>query len=120
MAGGNYAPRMDPGTHRTYTATTAITAGQAVEITGDDSVGATTAATAKFAGVAQYDAAIGELVTVISNGVQRLKASGAIAAGQRVSTGAAGVVVVVSTGAAVGLCTKGAADGALADIDLNL
>lgn len=116
---GNYAPRQEPGTHRPLTATTKVTAGQTVEITGDDMVGVAGAASTKFAGVGLFDVEIGERLTVQSNGVQRLKASGAIAAGQRVATGAAGTVVAATT-ATIGLCTKGAADGGLADIDLNL
>jgi hypothetical protein len=116
---GNYAPRQEPGTHRTQRATTKIVAGQAVEITGDNAVGVAPAASTKFAGVALFDAEIGERVTVQSNGVQRLKTAGAVVAGQRVATAANGTVAT-ATAATIGLVTKGAADGGLADIDLNL
>lgn len=116
---GNYAPRQEPGTHRTQRATTTIVAGQAVAITGDNAVGVAGAASTKFAGVALFDAAVGERVTAQSNGVHRLKAAGPVAAGDRVATAANGAVATATT-ATIGLCTKGAADGGLADIDLNL
>lgn len=47
-------------------------------------------------GVALYDAAPGEPVTIATEGVWLLKASGAITAGARVKTGAAGVVVALA------------------------
>jgi hypothetical protein len=117
---GNYSPRMEPGTHRTLRATTKIAAGAAVEITGNDTVGATTGASAKFAGIAQFDCEIGDLATTQSNGVQRPLAAGPVAAGDRVATAANGRVATATTGPTIGLCTKGGADGAPVDIDLNL
>ncbi len=70
----------------------AITAGQVVELTGDEQVAPTAGASAKVLGVALMDAQAGEKVTVITEGVVEVTAAGAIAAGDKVVAAANGQV----------------------------
>ena len=70
----------------------AITAGQLVELTGDETVVPTSGASAKVLGVALKDAAQDELVTVITEGVVEVIAAGAISAGDKVQSAAGGKV----------------------------
>lgn len=80
----------------TFTASAAVTKGRLVEITGNRTVGPAAAGSLKVAGVALKDAAINELVDVADVGVWPLTAGGAIAAGDRLQSGALGVVVVAA------------------------
>lgn len=86
----DYLPKFKPGQSVTYKASAAITGGQLVEVTGNRTVGPAAADSAKVVGVAGFDAAIGDDVTVFWGGVQRLTALGAIAAGATVTAAAAG------------------------------
>jgi hypothetical protein len=115
----DYTPVLDPANDVTYRATTAIKAGTPVQVTGDSAVGTAPAGTLKFAGIALTDAAINDQFPVKSNGVHKLKASGPIVAGDRVAVGANGTVATATT-ATIGLAVKGATDGGLAYINLNL
>ena len=111
----DYLPLFTPGQKVTFTASAAVIGGQAVEITDDRTVGPAGALSAKYIGVAGFSAAAGEPVTVHLPGhVQRIKASGAIAAGAEVECGAAGTVKTKTTGPKVGITLAAAADGALA------
>lgn len=74
------------------TASAAITAGQIVELTGDNQVAPTGAVSDKVAGVALMDAAVNDAVTVVTEGVVDVIAAGAIAAGGLVQAAAAGKV----------------------------
>ncbi|AIY89905.1 DUF2190 family protein [Geoglobus acetivorans] len=78
------------------TAGAAITAGQLVELTGDETVAPTSGASSKVLGVAMKDAAAGEQVTVITEGVVEVTAAGAISAGDLVQSAANGQVEVFS------------------------
>jgi len=88
---GSGAPRI------TMTAGTAIVAGRLVEFTGDRTVGAAGAASVKVLGLATSDcdavAATGNKVAIATGGVWNCRAGGAIAAGDYLIAGAAGVVV---------------------------
>lgn len=115
----DYSPRYRPGKELSYRATTAITGGQAVIVTGDYAAGVGAAGVTTLAGVATCDAKVGDLFPVSSGGVQRLIASGAIAAGDRVALAADGKVAT-ATEATIGTALKGAANGARADIRLDV
>lgn len=100
------------------TAGAAVTAGQLVELTDNETVAPASADSTKVVGVAMKDAAANELVTVVTEGVVELTASGAIAAGDRVAADAGGKVKAWSAAAAgdsakiVGVAlTSASADG---------
>jgi len=118
-----------PGAAVTFTAEAAVTAGQLVIVTGDRQVSPATAKAATWVGTAAFDAAIGESVTILKGGVQKILASGVIAAGDVVVAGAAGTVAtlaavttptaadVTDTRAIVGIALTGGEDVAV-EIDL--
>lgn len=111
-----YLPVYKPGQALTLKASATITAGQIVEVSGSGTVAPAGADSVKWVGVAAFDAATNDNVTVYAGGVQSLKASGAITAGDQVVCGAAGVAVSDSTPASapalVGVALSTAADGA--------
>lgn len=115
----DYLPLFNPGTAVTFTASADVTGGRLVEITGDRTVAHAAAASTKVAGVAGFDAAEGELVTVYSGGVQRPIAAGAIAAGDRVAAAADGKVATAETGT-FGVALAAAADGETAQVRFHL
>ncbi len=78
----------------------AITAGQLVELTDDETVAPATENSTKVIGVAMMDAAVNELVTVVTEGVVEVTASGAISAGGKVAADAGGKVKAWSAAAA--------------------
>lgn len=80
------------GEHRTYTAGGSITGGQMVALNGNRQVIAAGAASTACAGVALHNAASGEKLTVASDGVWPVTATGAIAAGDTLICAAAGTV----------------------------
>jgi hypothetical protein len=110
-----YLPIYKPGQALTLKASAAITGGQLVVITGSGSVGPAGAAAANWVGVAAFDAATNDNVTIHSSGVQSLTASGAVTAGDSLVSAAAGQV---ATGAAatpsafVGVALTTAVNGA--------
>jgi predicted RecA/RadA family phage recombinase len=116
----DYAPLFQPGQAITLTASAAVTGGQLVEITTDKSIQPAGAASAKVIGVALYDGNVGDLIAVQSAGVQRLTASGAIAAGDSIQAAANGQVATVSsTNPVIGIAIAAAASGATALVKLN-
>jgi len=112
----DYIEVFDEGTDVTYTAASAITAGQLVGLTAAMTVAPTTGPTVAWAGVASTDAAAGARVGVVSGGVQELVASGAIAVGDLVAAAAAGKGATFGANTnyaqSVGLALTAAADGA--------
>lgn len=117
-------PYFEDGDELTCTATTAVLAKRFVKISGDlQDDGTFSVAPAgvgdKVLGVAMWDAAVGQRVTVHtidSHHMVPITASGALAANDSVAAGAAGVAVKVApaagaTGAAVGIVMTSAADG---------
>lgn len=74
----------------------AVTGGQVVIVSGSNTVAPSSAASASVIGVAAFDAASGETVTVISDGVYNLGATGSISAGNKVTGSTAGTVAAHS------------------------
>lgn len=111
-----YIAPFEPGTQITLTASAAITAGQLVGVSGNNTVAPTSASSAAWLGVATTDAASGAKVGITSGGVQELTATGAIAAGAVVVPAAAGTVADIGAGAVyshqVGVALAAAAGGA--------
>ncbi|PRI10924.1 DUF2190 family protein [Leucobacter massiliensis] len=95
----DYLPKFKPGQSVTFTASADVTGGRLVEVTGNRSVGPAGADSASVVGVAGFDAKAGERVTVFTRagGVQQLTASGPIAAGDKVSSAAAGKAQTLGT-----------------------
>lgn len=116
----DYLPKFKPGEAVTFTASAAVTGGRLVVVTGDRTVGPAGADSAAVVGVAAFDAASGEPVTVFTRagGVQRLTASAAIAAGARVISASAGKVATIGAGAnALGVALEAAsADNDVIDV----
>ncbi|TDH57542.1 DUF2190 family protein [Mycobacterium eburneum] len=97
MAGSDYVPLFLPGSQVSFTAGAAITQGQLVYISADNTVSPTTAATEAWIGVAAQTVPSGAQVDVYTEGVHLLAASGAIAAGAAVVAGAAGAVATIGS-----------------------
>lgn len=113
-------PVFDSGLSITRKASADITGGQLVQVTGNGTVGPTTAAATSWLGTAGFDAKSGEDVTVHKGGVQRCDASGAIAAGDMVAAAASGAVATSATptvGQLVGIAVSAAVDGVV-EIDM--
>lgn len=100
-----HLPKYAPGTALTREASAAITAGQLLTITGDNTVAPTTGDAQLVVGVASRDAAIGELLTVQRGGVHVLTAAAAVAAGDYLMSAAGGQVRPVPATAATGAAT---------------
>lgn len=118
---GDYLPLYKPGQSITRQASAAITGGQLVVVSGPGTVAPSAAASAAFVGVAAFDAAVGEQVTIHKGGVQRPKAAGAVTAGDIVVAAAAGAVATNAAPAAgqqVGIALSTAANGELVDVDM--
>ena len=108
-----YLPKFKPGEAVTFTASADVTGGRLVAVTGDRTVGPAGADSAAVVGVAGFDAKSGERVTVFTRagGVHKLTASGAIAAGAKVSSAAAGAIQTVgATTNPIGLALEAAAE----------
>lgn len=120
-------PFFENASRVTCVATGAVTGKRFVSISAEPNANGTysvaaTGAAGKVFGVACWDAAIGDQVTVVtvpSGQIVPVTASGAIAAGASVKPGAAGVAVAATaTDRAYGICVVGAADGEDAAIQL--
>lgn len=110
-----YLPVVTPGKAYTLKASAAITGRQVVAVTGVGTVGPAGATSAAWVGVAGFDAALNDSVTIYGGGVQELIASGAVTAGDALATGAAGTVATAATPTAaqfVGIALTTAATGA--------
>lgn len=117
-----YLPLHDDGDSITRQASASITGGQLVAVSGSGTVAPTSGVSATWLGVAAFDANSGDNVTVYSDGVQRLIASGAVTAGDIVVGAAAGAVATNATPAAgqqVGIALTTAASGALVEVKLS-
>lgn len=119
---GEYQPLHTPGKAITRQASATITGGQLVIVSGSGTVAPASAATHLWLGVAGFDVANGDQVTVHCEGVQRIVASGAITAGQTVEAATGGKVAAHTNGTndinVVGLALTTAADGALVEVSL--
>jgi hypothetical protein len=93
----DYLPIYKPGQAITLKASATITGGQIVAVTGAGTVGPAGAASAAWVGVAAFDAATNDNVTIYTSGVQLVTASGTVTAGDAVNTAASGQVVTNAT-----------------------
>jgi hypothetical protein len=111
----DYLPVKIPSDTLALVAGATITGGQVVAISAANTVTPTTAASAKVVGVAAYDVASGDLLTVHCVGVQETNASGTIAAGDPVESAAAGAVAThtlgTNDGNIIGIALTGATNG---------
>ncbi len=111
-----------PGQDITGMATAASTTLTAVAISGDRSAGtgnvsvAPAAAGSRAFGVAAWDAAAGVLVRVARGGVVKVRAGGAITAGDAIQVGAGGTAVTATTGIVVGQAIASAPNGGIAQV----
>jgi len=111
---------VNPGKEITSTASAAITGGQCVSVSGNNTVAPSGAASSSYIGVAAHDAASGARVTVHTETarVHRTASTGTVVAGDILTTGALGVVATLATPGsamhqAVGVALEGATGGAL-------
>lgn len=79
----------------------------------------TPAANAVVCGVVQTPGIVGEPCNVMTSGVSFIMLGGTVAAGDAVSTDAAGKAVKASSGAVVGVCLVGGAAGEIGSILLK-
>ena len=103
--------------------TSAITGGQLVETVGNMTVKPATANSVKCVGVAARDANVGDQLPVYFDGVHDLTASGAIAAGDLIKCGAAGVAITedaAAVGRTIGRALEAIADTAKGRIVLGV
>jgi len=105
-----YLPVFKPGQAVTLKASATITGGQLVEVTGSGTVGPAGAASTKVVGVAAFDAATNDNVTIFAGGVQHGAASGTVTAGDVVQAGAAGTIASGTT-APIGVALSTATTG---------
>lgn len=92
-----YAPLFLDADQITRVTSAAVTAGQLLMVSGDDTVAKTSGAVSSWLGVAAFDAASGASVTVYTVGVHILAASGAITAGDLVIPAANGAVQTIGS-----------------------
>lgn len=85
--------------------------GQVVVISGDMTVAPSTEASAKVLGVAMFDAKADEPVSVETEGLFSMTASGAITAGDKVESAADGKVAKAAGANAVGIAINSASNG---------
>lgn len=111
----DHLPKFAPGTAVTRTASAAIVGGQLLRVTGAGTVGPTSAEAQVFAGVANRDAAAGELLVPQRGGVHVLQAAEALAAGDRIQTGAAGKAALWVAADVPGACIGFAWEAIAAD-----
>ena len=113
-----YLPIYKPGQAVTLKASAAITGGQLVEVTGSGTVGPAAAASTKVVGVAGFDAAINDNVTIYAGGVQHVTAASAVAAGDSIQAAANGQVATGTT-APLGIALTAAGAGADVRVQFN-
>jgi hypothetical protein len=77
-------------------------------------------AAAKPLGIAAYDAAIGETVTVVRMGVVSVDAGATVTAGQEVEIDATGRVITLASGKAIGLALNDATVGVICYVALAI
>lgn len=92
----DHTPLFKPGQEVTLTASAAITGGNVVVVSGDETVAPSSGASAAAVGVAKYDAANGTKVGVVFGGVHELVSTGTINAGDPVTSASGGAVAAYS------------------------
>lgn len=116
-------PYYEGGCRLTGNPDSAVTGKTFVQVAGPRSDGEnilveTCAAEGRSLGVASMDAAEGEKVTIITEGVVPVTAGANITAGQEIESDAAGKAVPLATGLALGLAIDDASSGADSQIKL--
>ena len=98
MTMADYLPKYTIGAAVTFTASTTIIGGRLVAVAGHHLVAPAASDSASVVGVAAFDVVVGDPVTVYMrpSGVQRLTASGPIAAGAKVAADASGKVQTIA------------------------
>lgn len=86
------APVYNPGHTLTLTASATVTGGQLLAVSGSGSVAPAGAASTGCVGMAAFDAAVGQRVTVYAGGVQPLTAAATITAGALLKAAVGGQV----------------------------
>lgn len=126
-----YLPIYKPGQALTLKASATITGGQLVAVSGSGTVSPAGAKSAAVVGVAAFDAATNDNVTIFAGGVQTLTASGAITAGDLIVAAASGKVAklaavttptaadVTDSRAILGIALTTAADTATVRVQFN-
>lgn len=117
----DYSPKFT-GQDATLTAGAAITGGQLLYVSGTNTVSPTAGSTAAWSGVARQDAAVGERVVRTRGGVQKIKASGTIAAGDRLIPANLGRVATLGAGNAdhsVGTALTGGPDATVVLVEMD-
>lgn len=87
-----YLPVKNPGQALPLAASATITGGQLVAVSGVSTVAPAGANALNVVGVAAFDAAVGDQVTVFGGGVQELTTTGTVTAGDLVVAAANGTV----------------------------
>lgn len=111
----DFTPVIPAGPAFTSTASAAITGGQLLEVTGDNTVGPAAAGSQKVVGQAAHDAASGARVTVHGRGpITEATAAATVTAGNALKAAAAGQVTPLTVGTdndllRVGVALAGAA-----------
>ncbi len=114
----DYLPIFKQGDTFTSQASAAITGGQLVAVSGTGTVAPAGAAATNVVGVAAFDAASGDKVTIFRGGVQYPIAVTAVTAGDLVDAAAAGKVATGTT-APVGVALTTAGAGAPVQVLFN-
>jgi len=114
-----------PGEHFTVTVgAVAVLGGQVVKLSGNRTVVPTTGVADVPAGIALYDGAIGEKVTIVTEGVWPVKAGAAVAAGDLLGPAAtAGTVQPIGAGTfgvVVGQAMEAISNGATGRVRLKI
>lgn len=116
----DYLPKIDAGKPFTAIVSAAVTGGRVLTVSGVDTVAhaGADAVPAALIGVAGFDAAVGESVTVypLKGGVHKLTAGAAVAAGATVGTLAGGKVDDAGTNRFGIALTAASADGDVVEV----
>lgn len=118
-----YLPLYKPGKEITRPTSATVTGGQLVIVSGSGTVAPSSAATHSWLGVAAFDAANGDNVTIFAGGVQRIVATGTVTAGQLVEPATNGTVATHTNGTndfnVVGLALTTATAGNLVEVQMD-
>ena len=93
----DHLPVFAPGKNPSYPASAAVTGGRLVMVSGASTVAHAVLNTDKWVGAAAQDCPQNGTVSIWRGGVQKLLASGAVAAGDRVGPAANGMVSTAAT-----------------------
>jgi hypothetical protein len=119
----DYQPLFNPGKAYTRQTSAAVVGGQLLVISGSGTVAPAATATHSWLGVAAFDAASGANVTVFSEGVQRIVATGSVTAGSTVEAATAGTVAAHTNGTndqnIVGVALNSVTAGQLVEVSLS-